>query len=272
MRLKFKSFSSGSCGNCYFLGLEEEEGVLSAGILIDAGVSLRRLKKELEAEHLSLDSFSAILVTHDHMDHIRSLGSYCKKLCKPVYATSTLLNALSHNTFTLDHIGAVKRLLSDDDWTEIVPGKIFARYFIVPHDATQTIGYSLMVGDRRFTIMTDIGAMTPEALYFARQSDTVVIESNYDVDMLMGGPYTYELKKRIFGGNGHLSNDACAQAIKDFRHPGLKHVFLCHLSENNNTPSLALTASTAAMKEAGIFEEVTLRALPRVTPSPLFVL
>jgi len=269
MNLKFKSMSSGSCGNCYFLGLEEN-GELTAAVLIDAGVSLRRLKKALEDDHLSTDSFSCILVTHDHMDHIRSLGSYCKKLLKPVYATSTLLDAMSRNTYTLDHIGGTKRELLDDDWTEIVPGKIFARYFIVPHDATQTVGYALRVGDRRFVIMTDIGKMTVEALRYAREADTVVIESNYDTEMLMGGPYTYDLKMRICSGNGHLSNDACAHAIKSFYHPGLRHVFLCHLSENNNTPALALEASSVVFSELGISESVTLRALPRMTPSPLY--
>ena len=85
--LRFKSFSSGSCGNCYFLGLEEE-GEITAAVLIDAGVSLRRLKRELAAEGLGLDSFSAVLVTHEHLDHIRALGSYCKHHGKPVYATS----------------------------------------------------------------------------------------------------------------------------------------------------------------------------------------
>ena len=262
--LRFKSFSSGSCGNCYFLGLEAD-GEITAGVIIDAGVSLRRLRKELAAEGLGLDAFSAVLVTHDHLDHIRALGSYCKHLHKPVYATSTLLHALSHHTFTLDYIGAVKRPLSDDGWTDVVPGKIAVRYFVVPHDASETVGYAIRIGGRNFVIMTDIGAMTDQALAYARGADTVVIESNYDVEMLLKGPYTYDLKMRIMQGNGHLSNDQCAAAIRAFDHPGLRHVFLCHLSENNNTPELALAASRDAVRP-----DTTLRALPRRTPSQLF--
>ncbi|MBO7547705.1 MAG: MBL fold metallo-hydrolase [Bacteroidales bacterium] len=266
--LRFKSFSSGSCGNCYFLGLEEE-GEITAAVLIDAGVSLRRLKRELAAEGLGLDSFSAVLVTHDHLDHIRALGSYCKHLGKPVYATSELLYALSHHTFTLDYIGAVKRPLADEGWTDIVPGKIAVRYFVVPHDATQTVGYAVRIGGRNFVIMTDIGAMTDQALAYARGADTVVIESNYDLEMLLKGPYTYDLKMRITRGSGHLSNDQCASAIRSFLHPGLRHIFLCHLSENNNTPDLALAASRAALADAAA-PAPTLRALPRRTPSQLF--
>lgn len=269
--IKFKSFSSGSCGNCYFLGLEED-GVMTAGIIIDAGVSPRRLKKELAAEHLSFDDFSAVLVTHDHMDHIRSLGAYCKHLGKPVYSTPEILEALSRHTYTLEYISAVRRTLSYESWNEIVPGKISVKYFIVPHDATQTVGYAIMIGGRTFVIITDAGDITAEALSYTSHAEIVVIESNYDLDMLMGGSYTYDLKMRICKGFGHLSNDKCAAAIKKFNHEGLKHVFLCHLSENNNTPQLALECSRKAFKELGIENTVTLRALPRQTPSPLYTL
>ena len=283
--VRFKSFSSGSCGNCYFLGLEEE-GKIVAGVLIDAGVSLRRLKKELSAEGLTPDDFSAILVTHDHMDHIRSLGSYCKYLHKPVWATGTLLEALSHHTYTLDHIAAVRRTLSDDDWNEIVPGRISVRCFVVPHDATQTVGYCVLIGERRFVIMTDLGRMTDDALKYASEADVVVVESNYDMDMLMGGPYPHDLKMRICQGNGHLSNDECASAVRDFYHPGLTHIFLCHLSENNNTPALAYASACAAMRSLGfepsykgssLFENrdgarVVVQPLPRRTPSTMYSL
>ena len=269
-KIKFKSFSSGSCGNCYFVGLEEDEK-MTAGVLIDAGVSPRRLKGFLSEEGLCFDDFSAMLVTHDHLDHIRSLGSYCKHLKKPVYATSVLLDALSHHTFTLDHIGAVKKELCDGEWNEIVPGKIASKHFVVPHDATQTVGFCLNVGGRVMVIMTDLGEVTEEAMDCARGADVVVIESNYDVDMLMAGPYPYDLKMRICQGHGHLSNDKCASAVKSFYHKGLKDVFLCHLSENNNTPRAAYDCTAAILKEIGA-EDVRLHALPRRTPSPMFTL
>ena len=100
---------------------------------------------------------------------------------------------------------------------------------------------------------------------------SVVVESNYDMDMLMSGPYTYELKMRIVQGCGHLSNDECASAIKRFHHPGLRNIFLCHLSENNNTRDLAFNCSLAALQELGVKKgDLSLRCLPRQYPSPLF--
>ena len=286
--VKFFSLSSGSCGNCYFLSLEED-GQHVAGVMIDAGISLRRMKKELALKGYDFDSFSAILVTHDHLDHIRHLGSYCKHLKKPVYATPTLHRALSCHTFTADWIGGCSRELGNDGWNTIVPDRIFAKYFVVPHDATQTVGFALWVGSHKFVIMTDIGEMTEEALAYARNAETVVIESNYDMGMLLTGSYQYELKMRICKGCGHLCNDKCAEAIRQFCNPGLKHLFLCHLSENNNTPELAYKASSEALvsigykptyENSGLFVRndngsehcVSLRTLPRQTASTLFVL
>ena len=264
-KLKFMSLSSGSCGNCYYLGNGND------GLLIDAGVSLRRLKKVLQENGLDMDSFSAILVTHDHLDHIRHLGSFCKKLCKPVYTTADIHRALARHTFTAPTIGPCRRILENSVWNDVAGFKV--RYFIVPHDATQTVGYAIETGGRRFVIMTDIGRMTDEAVELSLQADTVVVESNYDMDMLMGGPYTYELKMRIVQGCGHLSNDECASAIKRFVHPGLRNIFLCHLSENNNTADLAYRSASEALAERGVGKgEIALRCLPRQYPSPMFVL
>ena len=262
--ISFMSLSSGSCGNCYFLS----DG--TDGILIDAGVSLRRLKKLLAAEGLSYDSFSSVLVTHDHMDHIRCLHSYCEKLSKPVYATPVLHQAMATRTMRSEALAACRRNLTKG-WNAIGPFSV--KYFVVPHDASQTVGYAIKVDGHKFLIMTDIGRMTEEALELASQADTVVIESNYDMDMLMAGPYTHELKMRICQGNGHLSNDECAEAITRFWHPGLRNIFLCHLSENNNTPSKALTRSQQALSELGVPSgTVNLRPLPRRQPSPMMIL
>ena len=263
--IRFMSLSSGSCGNCYYLGTEDK------GILIDAGVSLRRLKKVLQENGLDVDSFSSILVTHDHLDHIRHLGSFCKRIAKPVFTTEDIHNALSRHTFTADHIASCRKVLAEGEWNDIAGIKV--RYFVVPHDATQTVGYAIDIEGRRFVIMTDIGRMTDEAVELACTADTVVVESNYDMDMLMSGPYTYELKMRIVQGCGHLSNDECASAIKRFWHPGLKNIFLCHLSENNNTRELAFNSAAAALRSIGVEKgSVSLRCLPRQYPSPLFTL
>ena len=234
-------------------------------------MSLRRLKKVLQEYDLTPDSFSAVLVTHDHLDHIRHLGSFCKRLGKPVYTTETIHGALARHTFTAPTIAPCRRILSEGERNEVAGIKV--RYFIVPHDATQTVGYAIEVEGHKFVIMTDVGRMTDEAVEFARQADTVVVESNYDMDMLMGGPYTYELKMRIVQGCGHLSNDECASAIKRFWHPGLRNIFLCHLSENNNTHDMAYKVSAEALRELGVQKgTVALRCLPRQYPSQMYTL
>jgi len=265
--IKFKSLSSGSCGNCYFLGIFNCENKLEHSILIDSGVSLRRAKKELAFDGIAVEQIDAILVTHDHMDHIRSLGSYCKHLKKPVWASETLHQALSRHSMTYSWIADCRRVLKKGS-TQIVPDHISVNHFVVPHDATETLGYSIDLDGYKVVIMTDIGRMTPEALEEARKANTVIIEANYDAYMLEHGPYPQELKDRIRNGNGHLSNEQCAQAISEFKHEGLGNIFLCHLSEHNNTPELALDACRPSIEGTNI----RLTTLPRETALKLTVL
>ncbi len=274
--IRFMSLSSGSCGNCYFLGTE------SSGILIDAGVSLRSLKKGLEDAGLSLNSFSSVLITHDHADHVRHLGAYCKKLSRPVHTTALLHGVFSRNPYTREFFPSCGRILESGKWNDINGFKV--RFFIVPHDAEQTVGYCIQADGHAFMIMSDAGRVTDEALNFARQAHSVVIESNYDYDMLMNGDYPYDLKMRIRNGYGHLSNDDCATAITRFIHPSLKNIFLCHLSENNNRPELAFERSSASLaevwrakcesesKEYVEAQIPSLHVLPRANPSELFIL
>lgn len=263
--LRFMSLSSGSCGNCYYLSTGEH------GLLIDAGVAFRRLRKVFTLNSISPDSIDAILVTHDHLDHVRHLGPYCEHLHKPVYTTDMLRRALLRQGSMAECLPSCSRIIEEGEWTDL--GFASVKTFVVPHDATQTLGYAIVIGGHRFVIMTDLGRMTEEALELASEADTVVIESNYDMDMLMGGRYTYELKMRIVQGNGHLSNDECAAAIARFWHPGLRNIFLCHLSENNNTPDLAFRAASEALDKIGVEKgSVSLRCLPRRVQSPMFIL
>ena len=263
---RFVSFSSGSCGNCSLLLGPH------SGILIDAGVSIRRVKKELDRLHLGFSDISAILVTHNHGDHIRSLGSFCKRLAAPVWTTPVLHEALLRHPFTRDWIGPCRQNLTPGVWNPVTED-FDVQYFVVPHDATQCVGYVIRCGEELFVLMTDMGHTTPEALQWASQASTVVVESNYDFDMLMGGSYPQQLKDRISHGIGHLSNEACAQAIGEFMHPGLKNLFLCHLSGNNNTPELAYESARLALEAAGVAPgRVNLRVLRRGVTSPLLEL
>ena len=261
--IRFLSFTSGSCGNCAYLGYVLEDGT-AHGILLDAGASLRRIR---EAGSLPVD---AVLLTHDHGDHIRHVGSYCKRRGWPVWATPVVHNVLFTHPLSREYIAPCRRDFLPGADQEVAPG-IIVRCFEVPHDAAETVGFRITLpGGHRFVLMTDLGAVTPEAMAFAKEADTVVIESNFDREMFLGGDYAYPLKMRIIGG-AHLSNDACAEAIREFWHPGLRNLFLCHLSGNNNTPALALASARAALADCGA-EHVNLRVLPRMVLTPLLYL
>ena len=267
-KVRLMSFTSGSCGNGAYVGLED-----GPGILIDAGVSVRRVRRELRERGVDPATLAAVLVTHDHFDHIRHLGSYCKHLSLPVWATAKLQDVFATHPFTKDWIGGCQRELPPDGWVEVAPG-ICIHAFPVPHDATDTVGFAIRIGEERLVWMTDLGEVTPEAMALAGDATAVVIESNYDPHMLMHGNYTWQLKMRIgTGGQGHLSNDDCAEAVRSFWHPGLKSVFLCHLSGNNNTPSMALSCTSAALKIAGGPDCPTrLFYFPRQLPTTLYSL
>ncbi len=263
--LYFLSFSSGSSGNCYYLGTKDR------GILIDAGISIKRLRLGMEAYKLKLSNILAVLVTHEHMDHIRSLSSYCKKLHIPVYTSEYLHGVLASHFATRSEVPNYAKNLLSDMWTNISDFEV--RYFIVPHDARQTIGFAIRFKDRLYVHLTDLGRVPEEAMYYCKQADTVVIESNYDVEMLLSGKYSNELKKRIIEDNGHLSNDACAAAIKEFYHKGLRNIFLCHISANNNSPSLAYNFALRTLETIGVKKgELRLEALPRKESTALIYL
>lgn len=262
--MKFISFTSGSCGNCYYLGTE------GGAMLIDAGASMRKVRKILAERGLSLSDCRTVLVTHDHLDHIRFLGSFCKYVDCRVFAPARLHRALTVHSFTCDHFPSKGTVLEAEAWNQAGPFSV--RFFEVPHDATQTVGFAVRCEGRLFVLMTDLEHVTPEAMEWASQADTVVIESNYDREMLLDGPYPPELKQRILK-EGHLSNDDCARAVKEFYHEGLRNLFLCHLSGNNNTPRKAYDCTVSALESIGVpAGTVYVRTLERGVPSPTIML
>lgn len=259
--VRFVSLSSGSNGNCYYIGNSE------SSIIIDFGIGARTVKKRLSGFGIDLDAVSLILVSHDHWDHIKSLGTYVERSHKPVYGTRELFQALEHHFSASGRIRSERHILEKGQTTTVCGFSITP--FEVPHDAADTVGYHICSEGHRFTFMTDIGAPTDEAVYYASMADHLIVESNYDLQMLLNGPYTPELKARIRNGHGHLANDQTAVLLQRSWHSGLQDVFLCHLSEHNNTPALATASARQALDLVG-GNGVRLVALPRKEPSRLF--
>jgi len=265
--VRFFSLSSGSSGNCYYIGNED------ASILIDLGIGVRSLKKHLLERDVLIEDISLVLVSHDHVDHIKSLGTFTDKYKKPVYVTDTLRKALYGHFCTRGHMGGCMHTLKCDFANELLDGRVKVTPFSVPHDATDTVGFHIDFFGEKFTFMTDIGAPTDDAVKYASMADHLIVESNYDVDMLVRGSYPKELKLRIMQGHGHLSNEQVASLLVRCYHPLLKEVFLCHLSENNNTPLSAFECSSKALNARGVQvgKDVTLYCLPRKEPSDVFI-
>lgn len=259
--LNFISFGSGSSGNCYLLYTEQE------GLLIDAGVGVRILKKQMRDFGLNLSSIHHILVTHDHADHIKSVGNISADLGIPVYATEKVHAGIQVNYSVRKKVPqANAKVIHASESFVLGDFKIIP--FTVPHDSSDNVGYQITYHDIVFCIMTDIGQVTDEMKSFISSADYLIIEANHDTEMLKNGPYPQYLKNRISSGHGHLSNTACGEAIAENATPRLKHVWLCHLSEENNHPILAYKTVEQILASYGIGPaDFALEVLKRKLPS-----
>lgn len=260
--IKFISLSSGSNGNCYYIGSEK------VSLLIDLGIGGRTINRRLNAHDISLSDVDMVLVTHEHMDHIRYLGGFTERYHKVVFATSNLRKVLDRHFCTAGKINGYIKETTPGVETECMGVKFTP--FSVPHDARDTVGYYIDFFGQTFTFVTDVGKVTDDVVKYCSKASHLIVESNYDPGMLVTGPYTPELKKRIMEEHGHLSNEQTADLLRRSYHDGLKSVFLCHLSANNNTSSIAFDSARSALNSVG-GDEVTLYALPRREASPLFI-
>jgi len=265
--LKFISFGSGSSGNCYYLYTETD------GLIIDIGVGIRTLKKQFRDYGLSLSSIHHVLITHDHADHIKSVGSICHECHLPIYATEKVHEGIIHNYCVTHKLPSdMKRFV--EPGVPVQLGSFLVTPFSVPHDATENVGYQIQVGDVCFCIITDAGCITDEMRPYISNADYLVIEANHDVEMLLHGPYPQHLKERIQSSTGHLCNHDCAVAIAENMKEGLKHVWLCHISEENNHPELARKTVESVLRGYGIIvgKDLQLEVLKRKTPTGIFEL
>ena len=229
--MQLYSIASGSSGNCIYLG--EEDG----GILIDAGISRKRIVTGLERKGLSLNDIKAIFITHEHSDHISGLGPVLRKNPIPVYATADTVSAIWEKTNMNNISPELFHSIRPEE--EIEAGEMLVRPFSISHDAVDPVCYTVEKQGKRAAVATDMGCFDDTIIRVLGQCDSVLIEANHDINMLQVGPYPYSLKMRILGNKGHLSNTSCADLIKEILHKDLKHLVLGHLSRENNFPQLA---------------------------------
>ncbi len=261
-KYKLLSLSSGSNGNCYYLGTSEK------GILIDAGIGVRTIKKHLREYGIALETIMGVLITHDHSDHVKSVSALGSKMNIPVYATEAVHNGIDRNRFCIERLnGGSRRIIC-----KRVPFKVFdfeVTAFEVPHDSIENVGYQIKVEDQTIVIATDIGRITDEIACFARTANHLIFESNYDEFMLHNGHYPDILKRRIISGNGHLSNDIAGEFLADIFDSHLNEIWLCHLSNDNNRPEIAYNTVQNKLAQKGIIvgKHVELKTLLRGKPS-----
>lgn len=265
--LKFICLGSGSSGNCYFLF------TANYGILIDAGIGIRNLRRLLQTNGLSLNQVNAVFITHDHADHIKAVGHLANDCHLPIYATSLVHEGINKNycitsKLTPQHTRYIKK----GETIQLADFRITP--FEVPHDSSDNVGYSIQVGDTNFCLVTDIGHITPEVAQYVRKANYLVLEANHDEDMLMMGTYPAYLKGRIRGDKGHLCNKEAGKLLAENMTENMRHVWLCHLSEENNHPELARKTVDSTLRSYGIFvgKDLQLDVLKRKTPSALYEL
>lgn len=263
--MKFISLGSGSSGNCYFL---ESEG---DAILIDCGIGVRTLKRYVGDYGINLALVHNILITHDHADHIKSVGSLSEKLTLPVYATRLVHQGIFNNWYVKKKVPTeLIRYIEKGETKNI--GNFTVTPFDVPHDSTDNAGFMIQAEGLTFTIITDCGHITDEIGPIISNTDYLIIEANHDLEMLKNGPYPAQLKHRIRSEKGHLSNTDCGNAIVANYNKRLKKIWLCHLSAENNGQEIARQTVEGILNDAGIKvgEDVTVTVLNRKTPTGPF--
>lgn len=232
---------SGSKGNSYYVGSGTE------GVLIDAGRSCKQIVNAVEANGLKMSNIGAVFITHEHTDHCSALKVLAKKYKFEVYASFGTLHALE----TGNKISA--ETITNIIENEVSIGNMLVQRINTSHDAAESCCYRIIAPDGKSALIaTDTGVILPEIHNAAQASDFVVLESNHDIEMLRNGFYPFTLKRRILSDKGHLSNDICAEELAKLVNCGTYRFMLGHLSEENNTPHLALRTSSEKLQEQGM--------------------
>lgn len=236
----FLSVVSGSSGNCTLISHK------NTTILVDCGLSCKKMEQTLTTLGISPDKIDAILVTHEHSDHVKGIGVASRKYSIPIYATVGTHEKMEVGNL---HEKNIKYISPDLDF-EI--GDIGITPFSIPHDAANPVAYNFFYNNIKVSVATDIGKMNDYIMSHLKGSIAVLLESNHDVDMLRNGKYPMILKKRILSDHGHLSNESAAETALELAKSGTHHLMLGHLSNENNTPRSAFYATAKKLTENGV--------------------
>ena len=225
----FCSLYSGSSGNSLFVESENTK------LLVDAGVSSKKIEEALANLEIDPTSIDGILITHEHSDHVQGLGTFAKKFNLPVFVNEKTLDAMPKQKEKISEKNI--KLFNINEKFEI--GDLKVKPFSIPHDAANPCGFNIFKDDKKISIATDIGHMTNGILKNLEDSIFIMLESNYDPEVLKYSKYPYQLKTRIAGPDGHLSNELAGKTISYLLNSGLKQAVLGHLSKQSNFPELA---------------------------------
>ncbi len=229
--MDFCSITSGSSGNCIFVGSDK------ASVLIDVGISGKRIEMGLNSIERKTSEVDGILITHEHSDHIKGLGVVARKHHIPIYATGGTIDAIRSSS----SLGKI----DEDLFCEIHPDETFQikdleiAPFSISHDAADPVAYRVNHEEKSVGVITDLGIYNDYTIEHLQGLDAVLMEANHDINMLQVGSYPYYLKQRILGNRGHLSNENAGRLLCNILHDKMKAVFLGHLSQENNYEKLA---------------------------------
>jgi len=259
--LKIQSLGSGSKGNCTYVASENTQ------ILVDVGLSIRELKNRMSQAGIRPDRIDAILITHEHSDHVGGVAAFLKEFQTKIYLHSETVGVIT------DEIGFFAENLLETFGQSFKIGDIAVDFFSVPHDSQYCFGYTFEKDDAKISIATDLGTAAPELINRLAGSQIVMLESNHDLLKLQNNvKYPAFLKRRIAGSKGHLSNAAASLAVFQLASTGVQQIILAHLSEQNNTPTLAYNFMRNFLATKGLTEgvDISIDVAEQHRPSRLF--
>lgn len=260
--MKLCSIASGSSGNCIYVGSGQ------TNVLVDVGISAKRIESGLNSIDIKPDTLQAILITHEHSDHVSSLGVMARKYQIPIYATKETVQSIMQ----IKSIGK----LPEGIFHYIKPNEAFqindiqVEPFSTSHDASNPVCYTMQSNGQKVGIATDLGKYDDYIISKLQGSKLLLIEANHDVNMLMVGKYPYYLKQRILGDRGHLSNESSADLISKLINTNLKYILLAHLSKENNYEELAYETVCSELANRGCnFSRLNVSVANREQPSQM---